>query len=276
MKRILALVLIFSFLPQSVSAATVIFLTGGTSFTIPSDWTTTNSIECIGSGGDGRLGSATQARGGGGGGAYAGVFNLSLSGSISYAIAAGGTFSTGTYFNGVSSTSASVSCQSGKNAAVLNGGAGGTTAGSIGTIKYAGGNGEGGSTGCSGSLEGGGGGGAGGPFGAGDAGSLSTGGLAGGGFGGSGNGASGFEWNYGSGAGSGAGGDGSFGGGGQAGFGGFYGGGGGGGGTNCLDGDAPGAGAQGIIVISYWPTLSSMINVLGGKTIIQGGRVRIY
>jgi hypothetical protein len=29
-------------------------------------------------------------------------------------------------------------------------------------------------------------------------------------------------------------------------------------------------------VVTYWPTLSSMIKILGGKTIIQGGGVRIY
>jgi hypothetical protein len=29
-------------------------------------------------------------------------------------------------------------------------------------------------------------------------------------------------------------------------------------------------------VLTYWPSLSSMIKILGGKTLIQGGRVRIY
>ncbi|MBY0538802.1 hypothetical protein K2P56_00010 [Patescibacteria group bacterium] len=274
MKKILALVLLFSLFPQSVFAATVVFLTSGTSYTIPSDWTTTNTIECIGSGGNGRSGSVSQARGGGGGGAYSQVSGLDLSGSISYVIGAGGNFSTGTYFNGVSSTSASISCSSGRTATQLNGGAGGTTANSIGTIKFAGGNGEVGIIACP--EVGGGGGGAGGPGGAGEAGVGSTGGRGGGGFGGGFDGGNGAEWNYGFVAGSGGGGFGSSGGGATAGDGGLYGGGGGGGGTNCVEGDLSGVGTQGIIVISYWPTLSSMINILGGRTLIQGGAVRIY
>ncbi len=267
-------------LPAPAYAATVIFLTDTaiTSFTIPSNWTTTNTIECIGSGGNGRIGSINQSRGGGGGGAYALVSNLEISGSITYAIAQGGTFSTGTYFNGTASTSASVSCQSGKTPLILNGGAGGTTAGSIGTIKFAGGVGGAGSSGiCPGGENGGGGGGAGGPRGAGIDGTFGSGGAGGAGFGGASSGASGQEWNYFSfGIGSGAGGDGGFGGGGAGGDGGSYGGGGGGGGTDCVEGDTAGAGAQGLIVITYWPTLSSMVKIFGGKVQIQGGRTKIY
>lgn len=271
MKKILAFVLIFSFLPQSAFAATVIFLTSGTSFTTPSDWTNTNTVECIGSGGNGRLGTASVGRGGGGGGAYALVSNLALSGSITYEVAAGGTFSTGTYFNGTASTSASVSCQSGRSAANAFAGAGGTTAGSIGTIKYAGGDGANGDVCSGGTGEGGGGGGAGGPYGGGQAGDFSSGGYAGGGFGGAGGGGAGQEWNYG------AGGAGSGGGGNMESDGGAYGGGGGGGGAdNCFFGGVAGNGYQGIIVVTYWPTLSSMVKILGGKTLIQGGSVRIY
>lgn len=271
MKQFALFIILALVLPYPASAATVVFLTSGTTYTVPSDWTLTNTIECIGAGGNGRIASLTVGRPGGGGGAYAQVSNLSLSGSVSYVIASGGSQSD-TYFNGAASTSASISCAGGKNATSLIPGAGGSTANSTGTVKYAGGSGASGDVCSGGDGSGGGGGGAGGPYGAGLSADFSTGGDGGGGFGGASGGGSGREWNYGAGAGSGGGGHG------LGGYdGGFYGGGGGGGGSeNCFYSSTPGSGIQGIIVVTYWPTLSSMVKIWGGKTQIRGGKVRIY
>ncbi len=270
MTRVLILLLSFLFIAPPASAATVIFLTSGTSFTTPSDWTTANTVECIGSGGNGRFGTAALGRAGGGGGAYALVSNLALSGSIAYVVATGGSQSD-TYFNGAASSTASLSCAGGKNAVNAQVGAGGKTTNSTGTVKYAGGSGANGDVCSGGTGEGGGGGGAAGPYGGGQDGDFSTGGYAGGGSGGAGGGGAGLEWNYG------AGGAGSGGGGNMESDGGAYGGGGGGGGAdNCFFSGVAGNGYQGIIVVTYWPSLSSMIKVRGGKTNIRGGKVRIY
>lgn len=63
-------------------AVKVIFLTSGTtSWTIPADWTSTNSIEVIGGGGGGRT-AAGAAAGGGGGGAYSKVSNVAGLGGV--------------------------------------------------------------------------------------------------------------------------------------------------------------------------------------------------
>lgn len=264
MKKFLLVLWILLFVPQIASAATVTFLTSGTSFTTPSDWTLTNSIECIGSGGDGRIAGATVGRPGGGGGAYAKVSNLFLSGSISYVVGAGGA-QNDTYFNGVASTSASLSCAPGRDATAAVPGAGGSTTNSTGTTKFAGGAGGTGLICSPETGEGGGGGGSGGPGGAGGDGDIGTAGTCGGGFS-----SPGLEWNYGPGAGCGPGGY-------IATGGELYGGGGGGGGAeNCFYDSAAGSGAQGIIVVTYWPTLSSMVKIWGGKVDIRGGRVRIY
>ena len=122
-------------------------LTSGTSWTVPSDWNSSNNtIECIGAGGTGGSGNTTDPGSGGGGGAYAQISNLSLtpSGSAAYVIAAGGSESD-TYFNGVASSSASLSCAGGKNGATggsATGGTGGKTTDSTGTVEYAGGDGS--------------------------------------------------------------------------------------------------------------------------------------
>ena len=72
--------------------ATVIYLTSGSSWTVPGDWNNSdNSIEVIGGGAGGGGGiNASVAGGGGGGGAYSKVVNLTLSGSVAYVIGAGG------------------------------------------------------------------------------------------------------------------------------------------------------------------------------------------
>ena len=57
-----------------------IFLTGGTSWTVPSNWNNAiNKIECIGGGAGGGAGSVGGSSGNaGGGGAYATVSNITL------------------------------------------------------------------------------------------------------------------------------------------------------------------------------------------------------
>ena len=123
----------------------VLTTTGANSWTVPQDWNSSaNSIECIGAGRTGIAGtdapSGTRGGGGGngqGGGAYAKITNLSLTpnGSVNYNIAVSGD-ATGTWF--YSNTTVLAANASGIS--------GGTTAASIGTTKYAGGN--GGAGGC--------------------------------------------------------------------------------------------------------------------------------
>lgn len=161
------------------------FLVSGTSWSTPGDWNNSdNSIECIGSGGDGVSASASVAGGGGGGGAYAKITNVTLSGSISYVVATAGSQSD-TYFNGAASSTASISCAGGKDASAATGGAGGSTADSTGTVEYAGGDGGAGQA-SSANRGGGAGGGSAGPTGAGKAGGNSIADIGNGGAGGGG------------------------------------------------------------------------------------------
>ncbi len=264
-----------------------VYLTSGTSWTVPSDWTSSsNTIDAIGSGGDGSTSNA-----GGGGGAFARITNLSLTGgaSVTYQIGAG---SSDTVFNGttVSCTVAptpSLCADGGADASGSTNGAGGTTANSIGTTEYAGG-----------TAVAGGGGGAAGPNGAGANGSAGTGGNGGNGSGGAGGavgeadvgvcltagqtGGAGKEYDTIPGHGSG-------GGGGQGvqvlpgagndctpGDGGQYGG--GAGGATSETGAA--GGGTGLIIITYTSTdtgssSNAMIHIQGGKVQILGGRVLI-
>ena len=158
-----------------------IFLASGTTWTVPNDWTTNNSIECIGGGGNGSAGATNYSGSGGGGGGYSKVSNVTLTPGGTCNIGIGGVSGT-TFFK---NTSGSTICQAagggGGGSAV--GGAGGAAASGIGTVKYSGGAGGG----CSGG-DGGGGGGAGGPLGNGGAGgtALNTGSGGGGGNGGGG------------------------------------------------------------------------------------------
>ena len=262
------------------AATTTIFLTSGSSWTVPADWNpSNNSIHVIGGGASG------GGRYGGGGGAYSRINNISLTAGASITYAVGGTSGT-TYFNGTSCGTASVCAVGGS------GTSGGSASSGVGAVRYSGGS---GGT-YSASLGGGGGGGAGGPSGNGGAGGNSqSSGIAfyGGGGGGGANGGSngspnpagpngGAGGSPGGGNGGNAqqhGGSGSYpiiwtqtsngatagpsgggGGGGSSrdtrigtGGGASYGGGGGGGGTNGGGGATGGPGGQGIIVITYGP-----------------------
>ncbi len=247
--RVLAVLLIAALIlplfvwPTRASAATVVYLTSGTSWTVPADWNDeANTIEVIGGGGAGRQTFNT----GGGGGGYSKEVNVSLArgSSISYAVGAGGSSdgATGgdTYFCNSTSNCATIGGTAVKVGAKggtgggATGGAGGLASAGYGSTKYNGG------TGANDGGSGGGGGGAGGPNGAGGNGSSSTGGTGGNGSGGAGGtvgnpGTAGQEWDASHGSG---------GGGGGAAAGGAYGGGGGG-------FIAFGSGAAGIIVITY-------------------------
>ncbi len=262
-----------------------IFLTTGTSWTVPSDFSSTNTIETIGSGGDG---SATSANAGGGGGAYASISNLSLTpgASVTYQI---GFSSSDTVFDSTATSCAgsptpSVCADGGTNA--TGGGAGGTTAISIGTTEFAGGAQGGGAGGGAAGLNGSGGAGSGGQGGTGDNGFGGAGGapaesdvgtcLTNGG-----TGEAGSEYDllpqHGSGGGGGkglaiagaandcAGGDG-----------GTYGGGGGGSTAETVQR----FGGQGLIVITFTSTevgstSIAKFKIKGGRFLIRGGRVQI-
>jgi hypothetical protein len=178
------------------SGGTKVYLTSGTSWTVPSNWNSShNTIEVIGGGGGGSPAALNSTAGaGGGGGAYSKIANLSLTpgGSVTYQIGARGAASTAggdTWFNGASLTVASVGAKGGGGASGGSAGSGGAASGSVGTTSFSGGNGGAGNGGGSG---GGGGGGAAGPNGNGGNGANSpTGTLGGAGGGGSGGGAAG-------------------------------------------------------------------------------------
>ena len=136
----------------------VVFITSGTSFTIPSDFSSLVSVETIGGGGGGARGqSGTSYATGGGGGAYAKVTSisgLSANQSITVQVGAGGTAAVNqntaggaggnTYFNGTSLATSSVGAAGGSGGNVGNptsGGAGGLASSSVGTTKYDGGRG---------------------------------------------------------------------------------------------------------------------------------------
>jgi|GEM_PF-246961 len=187
----------------------IIFLTSGSSWTVPSDWNSTNNkIEVIGGGGGGAVYSDDYGHGGGGGGAYSTISNLSLTPgeSVEYSIGGGGASGSDggdTYFNGSSLSVSSVGAVGGSAGFEYDGGAGGPSASSVGTTKYSGGDG-GDAVGWAGT----GGGAAAGPSGTGgDGGTVGSGAQGGSGGGGSGgsNGSSGSSFSGGDGGGVGGG-----------------------------------------------------------------------
>lgn len=131
--------------PLHAQAATVTFLTSGTSYSTPGDWNNSNnSIECIGAGGNG--GTNNFGGGGGGGGAYAKITNLTISGSIAYSIASGGS-QANTTFNVTS-----LICDAGNNASGATDGSAGLAANSTGSTKFDGGAGSGSGGGAGGTT----------------------------------------------------------------------------------------------------------------------------
>lgn len=171
---------------------------GNQTWTVPADWNNaSNSVAVIGSGGSGGVSNANGG-GGGGGGAFASSTNLTLSGTVTYAIGTSATTTSPTlsqsafyetYFNGTASSTASVVADWGRMGNSTAGGAGGSTSYSIGSTKFAGGN--GGAPGGATNEGGGGGGGAAGPHGAGPNAPSNAGHSSGGGGSGNGGGSAG-------------------------------------------------------------------------------------
>ncbi len=227
-------IIVITYIPTTV-ALTTVFITSGTSWSVPADWNSTeNFVEVIGGGGGGND-IQTNGSGGGGGGAYALTRNVSLTpgGSATIQVGAGGngtpTAGTDTWFNGASCAASSTCAKGGSAGGTTSGGAGGLSTTSIGSIRYKGGTGGGGNNtgdtsgggggaggrrgiganggaGNSTATEGGGGGGgAGGGGSNGTAGAAAAGGAGGNGYGGSGGGTAGNNVTCGSGGTGGAG-----------------------------------------------------------------------
>lgn len=266
-----------------------VYLTSGTSWAVPPDFNPlSNTVEVIGGGGGGANGGTMI---GGGGGAYSKTVNGGLvpGANISYSVGAGGTGAGAELCRSTAGTSGgdtylcngTSNCGSISGAAVIvgakgggggtnvTGGVGGLAASGVGVTKYSGGNADN----SAGPGGGSGGGGAAGPSGAGGnsshAGSLNgtnggvgdngAGGSAGSGSSSSGvagtSGGTGSEWDAAHGAGGGGGGGNGNSPASAGGAGGIYGGGGGGGGIDAGCNEAAGgAGAPGIIRITYTST----------------------
>lgn len=141
---------------NSEAAATTIFLTNtaATSWTVPSDWNSSNNtIEVIGGGAGGSLGLLAPEfySVGGGGGAYSKVTNVSLTGGVSVGIQVGDGGTAGSNGEDTWLCSSTSNCASiggsavvvGAKAGVLTstGGTGGAAASGVGDVKYSGGNG---------------------------------------------------------------------------------------------------------------------------------------
>lgn len=243
---------------------------------VPADWSSTNTVECIGAGGYGYYGTdgaGGNGAGGGGGGAYAKSVGLPLppGSKIIAQIGDANGSSRSTWFNGTStSTTAPTSgyacaAEGGQNNGGLTSGASGGLASNsyatgVGSVKYSGGNGGDGESGA-GDKAGGGGGGAAGSSGNGFNGSGTSGGAGDLNFGGAtstvgnaGNAGTEYDGTHGSGSGGGGGSAGAN----AGGVGGSYGGGGGGGGKSDASYGSLTYGADGLIVITYTP--SAVVN----------------
>lgn len=296
----------------SYEFSTVVFLTttsgSNQTWNVPSDWTSTNTVEGIGGSGSCTVNMAASASGGPGGGAYAKSVNLTgitPSGTALYrleaAVADGGNAGKPVWFNSSAfpgSGQAMGAAAGAAGTAVAAGGSGaGGASGScyvIGTGSVARSGGAGTNSGTSG-YGGGGGGGAAGLNAAGNTGTAgtgtaatSTGGSGGSGDGGSGGaagtagaivagnggpGGNGTEWDasHGSGGGGGGGAGNAATAGGNGANGGLYGGAPGGGGDNSGGNSTAtnGTATQGIIVITYTPSASSTPSFLFPVSILH-------
>jgi len=225
-----------------------IFLTSGSTWTVPADCPLIEWVDCIGSGADGTIVGTGGT--GGGGGAWAHKHNVSVTPGATINIRVGAGLDT--VFGGTSLASCICGAQK------ANGATGGAAASCVGDDALSGGDGHAGA-----GFVHGGGGGAASYGGAGSPGTTSVGGNSGSGAAGGAvntDGSPGTEFGGSHGAGGGGGPSGS---GGQAG--GAYGGGGGGAG-----GGAVGAGAGGLIILTYTPTLTARMAVTEGADSFAG------
>lgn len=156
--------------------ATVTFLTSttATTYSTPTDWNNANNkIEGLGGGGNGFASTSVTSGGGGGGGAYAAATNVTISGNVNYRCGvAGGTTGSGTTptVNSFFKDGSTMVAAGGGTSTGTGAGAAGLVANSIGNTTFAGGSGGTGAT----IFSPGAGGGAGGPNGAGVAGGNGT------------------------------------------------------------------------------------------------------
>jgi len=252
----------------AVDTVTFLTTTGSNTYTRPGDWSNTNNIQLIGAGSNGGgAGSGTaNTISGGAGGAFARKNNLSISSSETYVIGAANSANDSTFVNASTAKAQAARVAPGTNTGAVAGAAGS----SVGDTTYSGGRGGNGSGAATGAP---GGGGAAGPNGAGTQGVDSpndasgtaggAGGPSGGGAGGTagtnynnnaGAGGNGTEWDATHGSGGGGGGSGRENPAYIGGTGGRYG---GGGGSGFKSGGANGVGYQGIIVVTYTPTIDT-------------------
>lgn len=130
-----------------------------TTFDVPADWSSSNSIHAIGPGGDsGAAVSNTNSGGGGGGGAHAEIDNLALTPSTTVTVQIGTHGTTQATFLKNNASTTVVSGDYGRTGSTSTAGIGGTTASSVGTSLVSGC--TGGSGGAFANRGGGGGGGA--------------------------------------------------------------------------------------------------------------------
>lgn len=123
--------------------------TGSGTFTLPSNWTSTNVIEVIGGGAGGQTGagsggSSNQGGGGGGGGAYSKSTNVTVANGASFSVGTGGGSATNgsdTWFNASACDSSSICAKGGLSGTFPTGGAGGQAASGFGVTKNNGGSG---------------------------------------------------------------------------------------------------------------------------------------
>ena len=115
---------------------TTIFIVSGTSYTIPSDMSSTQ-VETIGGGAGTNDSTGSSAFGGAGGGAYSKTNTVSVtpSGSVTTQVGAGGSRGNpgsgggDTWFNGANLAASSCGAKGGSTTTSATGGAGGTTGG---------------------------------------------------------------------------------------------------------------------------------------------------
>lgn len=137
---ILAKTFSFGFIiPIKGTIVKTVFITSGTSYTIPADYASLVFIDTIGAGGKGDA-ATDQA---GGGGACSRITTATLtpgaSVTIQVGVAGGSGGAKDTWFDGVNLASSQVGAKGGNDATVSNG-TGGSSASGVGTIKFSGGN----------------------------------------------------------------------------------------------------------------------------------------
>ena len=134
---------------QTLTTQVTVTLTSGTTWTVPANWNSSNNfVECIGGGAGGlQNGAAGVNYGGpgGGGGAYARGNNITLTAGASVPISIGAGGTQGVSGSDTSFNSGAVLAKGGSVGSGTTGGIGGLTATSVGSIKFAGGNGGAGS-----------------------------------------------------------------------------------------------------------------------------------